>query len=101
MRSSGSSVALQDSTQYAMQGAHGVAMITENGRLVPWLVVCAIVSGLAVGLSIYAFACARNADREARLLEYYVMELDGKVMRAGIIRPDESWSARKRNEVEQ
>jgi hypothetical protein len=36
-----------------------------------------------------------NAERETRMLEYYVMELDGKAMQHGIIRTEESWSATK------
>lgn len=35
------------------------------------------------------------SERESRLLEYYVMELDGKLMATDIIKPPESWSGRK------
>jgi hypothetical protein len=79
-----------------LRGAQGVVYSPESSKIVPWLVVTAIVSGSAIGLSIYAIATSRNSDRETRMLEYYVMELDGKAMRAGIIRPEESWSGKKR-----
>jgi hypothetical protein len=36
-----------------------------------------------------------KAETESRMLEYYVMEMDGKLMAAGIIQPPESWSGRK------
>lgn len=56
------------------------------------------VAALAIiGLAVAAFF-AYNSQRETRMLEYYVMELDGKVMQAGIIKPDESWSGRKLKE---
>jgi hypothetical protein len=83
-----------------MNGAHGVAMIQESGRVVPWLVVCAIVSGLSVALSVFAIYASQKSERETRMLEYYVMEVDGKLMRAGIIKPEESWSAKQRKNGE-
>jgi hypothetical protein len=41
------------------------------------------------------FAEWRIAERESRLLEYYIMELDGKLMASGVIKYPESWSAHK------
>lgn len=37
-----------------------------------------------------------RTEQETRLLEYYVMELDGKLMAAGLIDYNESWAARKK-----
>jgi hypothetical protein len=34
------------------------------------------------------------AERETRLLEYYVMELDGKMMASGLLKPPDSWSGK-------
>jgi hypothetical protein len=34
----------------------------------------------------------RIAEREARLLQYYVMELDGKMIASGLLKPPDSWS---------
>ena len=33
---------------------------------------------------------AVNAEREARMLEYYLLELDAKVIASGIKRPEDS-----------
>lgn len=60
------------------------------------------LSILAIVLAVFAAAVASffytravEAERETRMLEYYVMELDGKLMKQGVITPDESWSAHK------
>jgi len=57
-----------------------------------WL---AILLGISTAGTFMMFAQWRIAEREARMLEYYVMELDGKLMASGIIKYPESWSARK------
>jgi hypothetical protein len=73
------------------------ASITISGeRLVPLVIVLAILCGLAIGLTAFAFSAARNADREARMLEYYVLELDGKLMASGVISPKDSFSSKRR-----
>lgn len=75
------------------------ASVSISGeRLVPLVIVLAILCGISIGLTAFAFSSARNADREARMLEYYVMELDGKLMAAGVIESKESYSAKKRKE---
>jgi hypothetical protein len=67
----------------------------ESSKVLPIIVVLALLSGLAIALAALAFAQANRSERETRMLEYYVMELDGKAMQHGIIRTDESWSATK------
>lgn len=75
------------------------ASVSISGeRLVPLVIVLAILSGIAIGFTAFAFNSAGNAEREARMLEYYVMELDGKLMAAGVIESKESYSAKKRKE---
>ena len=44
-------------------------------------------------------ATEQKRERETRMLEYYVMEVDGKLAHAGIVRPSQIWSARKRKET--
>lgn len=73
------------------------ASVSISGeRLVPLVIVLAILCGVAIGLTTFAFSAARNADREARMLEYYILELDGKLMAAGVIESKESYSAKQR-----
>lgn len=45
--------------------------------------------------TLWMFVQWKVSERESRLLEYYVMELDGKLMAADVIKPPESWSGRK------
>src|SRR4051812_34344258 len=40
-------------------------------------VVLCVLCGLALGMAIYSQIEAAKAERETRMLEYYVMELDG------------------------
>lgn len=56
----------------------------ESTKILPMLVVLALMSGLSIGLTVFAFAEARNAEREARMLEYYLLELDAKFINAGL-----------------
>lgn len=68
----------------------------ESTKFLPILVLLTLLCGLSIGLTVFAFSAARNSDREARMLEYYVMELDGKLMAQNIIEPSRSWSAQKK-----
>lgn len=66
----------------------------ESSKLVPWLMLTAILAGFGAGLSIWALIRAQTAERESRMLEYYVLEVDGKLMKSGII--DKGYEAWKR-----
>lgn len=77
----------------AERGAQVMMVESNKGLLMH-----SIISAIAIVGCIVFGIMAYNATRETRMLEYYVMELDGKVMQSGIIKPEESWSARKRKE---
>jgi hypothetical protein len=70
-------------------------IMIDTGKLVPVFIALAILCGLTA----YSFWEAHQSSVETRMLEYYVMEVDGKLMQAGIIRPAETWSARKAKEL--
>lgn len=70
----------------------------ESHKLVPLIIFLAIMCGVAIGLTAFSFNSSGNSERETRMLEYYVMELDGKLMAAGVIESKESYSAKKRKE---
>lgn len=57
-----------------------------------------VLAAFAFAAALFFYSQAVEAERETRLLEYYVMELDGKLMKQRIIEPEESWSARKPKE---
>lgn len=68
----------------------------ESSKLVPLVIVLAILCGMSIGLTLFSFSEARNAEREARMLEYYVMELDGKLMKSGFLDPKDSYSSKQK-----
>jgi hypothetical protein len=74
-------------------------IMLDSGKVVPLLVVLAILCGTAMGLTAFGFWAARESSVETRMLEYYVMQVDGKLMQANIIKPDESWSAQKAKQL--
>ena len=68
---------------------------TEHSRLLPWLIFLAALAGCAIALSIFQEVESIRTERETRMLEYYIMELDGKLMKSGVLNPSDSWSARQ------
>lgn len=80
--------------------------ITINNLGKTSIVLLATFTGLALGVAVFSYVSAlhdneraqtqaKEAERENRMLEYYVMELDGKLMKSGMLDPRESWSAKK------
>jgi hypothetical protein len=53
-----------------------------------------LVAGLAIAFGCWALFQATLAERETRMLQYYVLEVDGKLMKSGII--DKGYEAWKR-----
>lgn len=56
---------------------------------------------LSFGLALAAIVCAcwsfyqtSIAERESRMLEYYVLEMDAKLIKAGVEKPEDSVSKR-------
>lgn len=54
------------------------------------MIIMGIFCGLAIALAIAAIISSRNSERETRMLEYYLLELDSKFIRAGLKDPSES-----------
>lgn len=49
-----------------------------------------MICGLAIALSLWAIYQASIAERETRMLEYYVLEMDAKLIAAGIKKPEDA-----------
>lgn len=64
------------------------------------LVICGFACGLTITMAFVAGLMAYKAEREARMLQYYVNEVDGKLIHAGFIEPRERWSPEKRKQYE-
>jgi hypothetical protein len=56
----------------------------EQSKLLPWVLVCSILSGLAIGLCLLAIVLSQQSEREARLAQYDLQILRAKVEAAGI-----------------
>ena len=46
-------------------------------------IISVLVSGISIALALDARLDAQRAERESRMLEYYVLELDAKLIAAG------------------
>lgn len=81
---------------FNQQGERGAQIVNiDNGKYIAVVAICAVLCGAS---AIYAWRASEKADRaeeRADLLQYYVMELDGKVMQAGIIKPEESFAGKQ------
>ena len=68
----------------------------EHSKLLPWLMLTCLLSGAAIVGVVLDMIEQTRTERETRMLEYYVLELDGKLMAARVIEPQQSYSAQKR-----
>lgn len=72
----------------------------ESSRLLPILVILATLCGLAIGLAAFSFAESKNSEREARMLEYYLLELDAKFINAGLKDPADAIATKLKKQQE-
>jgi hypothetical protein len=88
----------QDIHEYYMEEgsnqAHAFSIVYDKSKA--WIL--AVLVAINVVATVVAYHQWSKAETESRMLEYYVMEIDGKLMAAGVIQPPESWSGRKRKE---
>ena len=66
----------------------------DSGKHLAVVAVCAALCGIAGALSIWAAYTAVRAEREARMLQYYLLELDARVIEAGVKPADEAISTK-------
>ena len=75
--------------------ASGASLIqVESSKLVPLLIVLTMISGIAVAFGVVAFYQSTIAERESRMLQYYVLEMDAKLIAAGVKKPEESTASK-------
>lgn len=60
------------------------ATIIETSRLLPWLMITAILSGFAVGLAILAIVLGQISERESRLAQHDAQLLKMELVEHGI-----------------
>ena len=66
----------------------------EQTKLLPWIMVCCLLAGFAAALATFSMVEAQRSEREARMLQYYLLELDAKAIAAGIKKPEDAISKR-------
>lgn len=73
----------------------------ESSRNLSVVAVCAALCGISGALSAWSAYTAIRAERETRMLQYYINEVDGKLIHAGFIEPRDRWSPEKRKQYEE
>lgn len=62
---------------------------TEHSKLLPWLMLCAILSGAALMGAGWAISESEKSERESRLLQQQVMDQNALLVREGLRRPED------------
>jgi hypothetical protein len=72
----------------------------DLGKHVSAVALCSALAAASACMCLFAAYTATKAEREARMLQYYVNEVDGKLIHAGFIEPRDRWSPEKRQQYE-
>lgn len=80
------------------RSAQAVQTVIDNGKYIATVAICAVLCGAAAVYAWNATEKANRSEERADLLQYYVMELDGKLMARGVIKPAESFAAQQSKE---
>ncbi len=67
----------------------------DSGKHIATVAICAALCGICAVFAGWAAFQAAYATKRADMLQYYTMELDGKLMASGVIKYEESWAARQ------
>lgn len=68
-------------------GNVNTATITEHSKLLPWLMLCAILSGIAVTASIVSGIVAWENIKEAKQIQIQLMYANAIMLREGLVQP--------------
>lgn len=66
------------------------SIFVDSGKLLPAVIISGIFGVLGIAFGVMAYNEALDAKTEARMFEYYLLELDAKVIHQGIKDPSES-----------
>jgi len=72
------------------QNAHGVVMLTETSKLLPWLMMCCLLSGFACALATGSIIWASMSARETKQLQIQVMDQNALLIREGLKQPGDT-----------
>lgn len=62
-------------------------VVMSETRLLPWLMLCGILSGVAVSMSIFAIIWAALSAQQTRQLQIQVMDHNALLIREGLMQP--------------
>lgn len=83
-----------DNSVLVEEGAnYATAVVNDKSKA---FIVATLVA-LNLLATIWMLSQWKIAERETRLLEYYVMELDGKMMASGLLKSPDSWSGKHKD----
>jgi hypothetical protein len=84
---------------YSAAGAAVHSNIDNSvNKALPWIVGLAVLATLGFSFGVMAKIDAGKAERESRMLQYYLLELDARVIAAGIKSPEEAISKKLEKE---
>ena len=69
--------------------ASSSAMIVESSKLLPWLMLCAMLSGISMTFASFCFYQLSHTEREYRLLQLQVQDQSAIMIREGLKRPED------------
>lgn len=68
---------------HASPGSASVVQV-ESSKLMPMIIIMALLSGLAIGLSVFAIEMSKVSEREARLAQYDLQMMRARLEAKGI-----------------
>jgi len=76
----------------------GTSIDNSINKSLPYVIGLALLAAVSLILALWARSDAARAERESRMLQYYLLELDARVIAAGIKKEDESISKKLEKE---
>ncbi len=66
------------------------SVVMSGEKVGALIIVLSILSGMAIAFAIFAIRESGKAEREARMLQYYVLEMDAKLIASGVKKPGDA-----------
>lgn len=82
-----------DMETHTDNGSASVIQI-DSSKHIATVAICAALCGMSVVLAGWSAYVATRAERETRMQQYYLLELDAKVIAAGIKPPEDAIASR-------
>ncbi len=66
------------------------SIVMTGERLGALIIVLGVLSGMSIAFAIFSMRESAKSERETRMLQYYVLEMDAKLIASGVKSPGES-----------